>query len=92
MFPVFRSGSFKDYLIYQNTSAATTLLLKESKRLVWKQVYINLNPSLSIYSTWNTAKRFRNCIQTQYCPNNNIWFDDFSYKVAPCYVLSKSEA
>jgi hypothetical protein len=86
-----RSGSIQDYLIYRNANAATTRLLKESKRLVWKQVCMNLNPSTSIHSTWNNAKRFRNSILIHSRPHNDSWFDDFCCKVAPCYVLSSPE-
>jgi predicted AAA+ superfamily ATPase len=39
-----RSGFIQDDLIYRNASAATMRLLEESKRLVKKQVYMNLNP------------------------------------------------
>jgi len=85
-----RSGSTHDYLIYRNASAATTRLLKECKRLAWKRVCMNLNPSSSILSTWNTAKRFRNCILTHSRPHNDSWFDDFCCKVAPCHVPSSS--
>jgi hypothetical protein len=87
-----RSRSIQDYLIYRNASAATTHLLKESKRQAWKQVCMNLNPSSSIQSTWNTAKRFRNSIFTYPRPHNDSWFDDFCCKVALCYVPSRSEA
>lgn len=52
---------------------------------------MNLNPSSSIQSIWNTAKRFRNCILTHTRPYNDTWFDDFCYKVASCYVPSFSE-
>lgn len=87
-----RSGSVQDYLTYRNASAATTRLLKESKRLAWKQFCTNLNPSSSIQSTWTTAKRFRNSIVTRSRPHNDSWFNDFCCKVAPCYVPSSSEA
>ncbi|VVC38710.1 Hypothetical protein CINCED_3A004318 [Cinara cedri] len=67
-------------------------ILKESKRQAWKQVCMNLNPSSSIQSTWNTAKRFRNSILTHSRPHNDSWFDNFCCKEVPCYVPSLSEA
>jgi hypothetical protein len=57
----------------------------------WKIFCNNLNPSSSITSLWNTAKRFQNCIHPLSRPHNDVWFNDFCTKVAPCYVPSESK-
>ena len=67
-------------------------LLKNKKKSVWKQVCSNLNPSSSLKYLWQTAKRFKNCIQSSTRPLNDDWFDDFCSKVAPCYVPSITES
>ncbi|KAL4082906.1 hypothetical protein QTP88_029560 [Uroleucon formosanum] len=87
-----RSGSPSDYYNYNNSCAATTRLLKNKKRIAWKQFCSNLNPSSSLQDLWKTAKRFRKCIQPSTHTLNDDWFEDFCAKVAPCYVPSESES
>jgi len=69
---------------------ATTFLLKTKTRTVWKQFCRNINSSSTLHSLWQTAKRFRNCIQSTRRLYNDDWFDDFCSKVDPCYVPSVS--
>ncbi|KAL4119464.1 hypothetical protein QTP88_012271 [Uroleucon formosanum] len=87
-----RSGSPSDYYNYNNSCAATTRLLKNKKRIAWKQFCSNLNPSSSLQDLWKTAKRFRKCIQPSTHTLNDDWFEDFCAKVAPCYLPSESES
>ena len=86
-----RTGSINDFYIYNNECASTTRLLKEKKKNAWKQFCSSLNPSSSINTLWDTAKRFRNCIHPPSHPHNDDWFDGFCSKVAPCYVPSETE-
>jgi len=86
-----RSGSMSDFINYRNACAQTTRLLKNEKRKKWKKFCSNLNPSFPIHHLWSTAKRYKNCINPVRPPDNDDWFDSFCFKVAPCYVPSKSE-
>lgn len=86
-----RSGSIHDFYRYNNACSHTTHLLKTKKSNAWKTFCNSLNPSSSITSLWKTAKRFRNCIHPLTRPHNDVWFNDFCTKVAPCYVPSESE-
>lgn len=87
-----RSGTIHDFYRYNNACSHTTWLLKSKKSNAWKLFCNNLNPSSSITSLWKTAKRFRNCIHPLTRPHNDVWFNDFCTKVAPCYVPSESES
>lgn len=93
LFKIFRrTGLPSDFYNYSNACATTTRLLKNKKKTAWKQVCSNLNPSSPLQYLWNTAKRFRNCIQPPIRPLNDDWFDDFSSKVAPSYAPSETES
>ncbi|KAL4152897.1 hypothetical protein QTP88_000730 [Uroleucon formosanum] len=73
LFKIYRlSGSPSDYYNYNNSRAATTRLLKNKKRIAWKQFCSNLNPSSSLQDLWKTTKRFRKCIQ----PSTHTLNDD----------------
>ncbi|KAL4143953.1 hypothetical protein QTP88_006201 [Uroleucon formosanum] len=72
LFRIFRrSSSPSDFFNYKNACASTTRLLKNKKKNAWKQVCTNLNPSSSLKHLWQTAKRFRNCIQPPTRPLND---------------------
>lgn len=62
-----------DVTLTNNNCAYITRLLKTRKKNAWKQFCSILNPSSYITSIWDTAKRFRNCIQ----PHTRPYNDDF---------------
>ncbi|KAE9543493.1 hypothetical protein AGLY_002293 [Aphis glycines] len=80
------------FLIYRNACANTTRILKQEKKNSWKKFCSNLNPAHPIQHLWTTAKRYKNCINPIFRPENDDWFDTFCSKVAPCYVPSVSES
>lgn len=86
-----RSGSIFDFLKYRNACSHTTYLLKCEKQKNLESFRSNLNPSYSLKNLWTTVKRFKNCVNTTLHLDNDDWFDDFSSKVTPCYIIFDSE-